>query len=546
MVYDARFYPYRPAIIKKNVTADTAMAVEQMHLQMPGVRADAVSIRAYASADPNWSLSHIVGYTGSFTQADCSFYQRLYPAERVQCASDQEGQSGVEAGFDAYLHGINGRDQVEVDAGERPIRTLSRIAPVSGDRVSLTINWQLQQQVSRDLAAALQKLNLTQGSVVMEDVRTGQILASVSLPSYNSNLFESPNNSKAITQLLRNPASPLVDLATQGQLPPGSTFKVITAAAALETGTVDVSTMIDDTGVIKLCGSGGVGCQSFYGWQPPPGLGPVNVVGALAESSDIFFYTVSGGNPTKGRRPYVGANRLARWARLFGLGSRLGTDLPGESPGLIPSLTWYNHLNNPVLRTPGTYWTIGQTYNMGIGQGFDETTPLQMANVTATIANGGTLFRPRFVLRVDGRVEPRIGATARWHVIQPFVPSVIRRNFISSYNLALIQQGMHESVTLPLAAHGTSFNVTDPRIDAAGKTGTAQNPKAPHAWWIGYAPYNNPRVAIAVVVPYANSEGAYTAAPIAHKALEDYFHLQPTKANWLDDVTQQLVGGGAQ
>jgi penicillin-binding protein 2 len=177
---------------------------------------------------------------------------------------------------------------------------------------------------------------------------------------------------------------------------------------------------------------------------------------------------------------------------------------------------------------------------MGIGQGQNLVTPLQMANVVATIANGGTLYRPQIVDHVAGRMTPRKGISKKPHTIVPFVPQIIRRGFIDPGNLALVQEGMHESVTLP-GWDGTSYYVKDPRIDAAGKTGTAEAPGGANAWWVGYAPFNNPRVAVAVVVPSASSEGAYLAAPIAHKVFEDYFHKAPTKPDWLVDVSRQLT-----
>jgi penicillin-binding protein 2 len=185
---------------------------------------------------------------------------------------------------------------------------------------------------------------------------------------------------------------------------------------------------------------------------------------------------------------------------------------------------------------------------MSIGQGFDEVTPLQMVNLVATIANGGTLYRPRVVERIQGEVVPRRGSLAAGQVIQPFVPAIVRRNFLSPETVSLIQEGMHESVDLP-GFLGTSFNVRDPRIDAAGKTGTSEatdlkGNQVPHAWWVGYAPYQNPKIAVAVVVPNADTEGAYGAAPVAHKIFEDYFHLKPSKPNWLDDVIHFLVGSG--
>lgn len=540
-----RWRDYAPALIKPNVSADVAMVIKQLHASLPGVQAEPSSVRGYRW-DPQLSLSHLLGYTVSIDPATYTAARRAYPAEHVQ-NSDQVGSTGIEAQVDPYLHGINGTEQVEVDAGERPVRILKQGTSVPGDSVYLTIDWKLQRQVAQDLGAALAQLHLRKGVAILEDVRTGKILSMVSLPSFNNDWFANGISAKRYASLLNDPAHPLNDLALAGQYPPGSTFKVVTAAAALGTGVADANRYIDDTGYIKLCSVYDPSvCRVFNGWQPG-GLGSLNIVGALARSSDIYFYTVAGGNPNKDpNMPKIGGDRLAAYARRLGLGAPTGIDLPGEAPGLVPSRTWFDHLPIGPLRNPGETWHIGNDYNMAIGQGQNLATPLQMVNLTSTIANGGTLYRPRLVDRIIGRVIPQKGLLPRTQVIRPFVPSIVRRNVINPDNLALIQQGLHMSVT-PLP-YGTSFNVVDPRIDAAGKTGTAEDIGGPDAWWIGYAPFNHPRVAVCVLVPNADSEGAYVAAPVAHKVLEDYFHLPPSKKDWLNDVQRFLVqsAGGTQ
>jgi penicillin-binding protein 2 len=539
---------YAPALIKPNVSADVAMVIKQLHATLPGVRADPSSVRGYRW-DPQNSLSHLLGYTVSIGPNTYAADRRLYPAENF-LNSDQVGSTGIEAQVDPYLHGINGTEQVEVDAGERPVRVLKKGTSIPGDNVYLTVDSKVQKQVAQDLGAALAQLHLRKGVAILEDVHTGKIISIVSLPSYNNDWFSNGISAKRYASLLSDPAHPLNDIAISGQYPPGSTFKVVTAAAALGTGVADVNRYIDDTGYIKLCSVyNPLSCRVFNGWQPG-GLGSLNVVGALARSSDIYFYTVAGGNPNKDpNMPKIGGDRLAAYARRMGLGSPTGIDLPGEMPGLVPSKTWFDHLPVGPLRNAGETWHIGNDYNMAIGQGQDWATPLQMVNVAATIANGGTLLRPRVVDHISGTVIPQKGALATSQVLQPFVPSIVRHNVISPDNLALIQQGMHMSVT-PLP-YGTSWNVVDPRINAAGKTGTAEDSTgngAPDAWWIGYAPFNHPQVAVCVLVPNANAEGAYVAAPIAHKVLEDYFHLAPLKKDWLVDVQQMLVpsAGGTQ
>jgi penicillin-binding protein 2 len=537
-VQQNEWHPYVGSPIHARVSEQAAMVIKQLHYELPGIRVEPTGQRNYA-ADAGDSIAHILGYTTGISTAALHQYKRLYPSLNTDI-TDQAGASGVEAVLDAYLHGSNGREQVEVDVGERPVRVLRPATTVPGDKVYLTIDWKLQQEISNDLASALAKLRLKEGVAIMEEVNTGRILAMVSFPSFYNNWF-AQNDLKQENAVLKDPSDPLLNLATQGQFPPGSTYKVVTAAAALQTGVANASTTYDDTGSIKLCATFG-GCQTFDGWASG-GLGTVNVVSALEKSSDIYFYTVTGGNPNIGKVPHLGPDLLAKYARLFGLGAPTGIQLPEQS-GLVPDSRWFLH-------NYGVPWSIGDSYNVGIGQGDNLVTPLQMVNVASTIANGGTLYRPQIIDHITGRIVPRTGISAKEHTILPFVPEPVRSGFVSPQNLALIQQGMYESVNAPGQWTGTSWLAQDPRIKLAGKTGTAEvYEKAPHAWWIGYAPFKHPKVAVVVMVPNADSEGAYIGAPIGHKMIEDYFHLQPYLIDrpgdtyWLDDVSQQLVGPG--
>ena len=535
LVWQGRFRPYEPAIIKTDVTTQTAMIVIEYHNRLPGVRADPGAVRHYREDNGLFSLSHILGYAGLIDGPTYKLYRSTYPRAGVSLL-DQTGKTGIEYQLDPYLHGVNGTQRVEVDAGERPVRVLHSDGGVPGDSVHLTLDWKLQQKVSRDLAAALAHVGLRRGVAILEDVQTGAVRAMVSLPSFNANDFSHRVSAKEFGALMNDPAHPLNDMATAGVFPPGSTYKIITAAAALQSHVIDGSTVVNDNGQIKIpCAFTTGTCQTYMGWFPPPGLGPMNIQSALAQSSDIFFWTVAGGNPNLGSRPYVGVDRLSRFAKLFGMGSPTGIDLPGEAAGLVPHRT--------------SQWHIGDTYNMAIGQGDDLATPLQMVNITATIANGGTLYQPKIIGSLSGRVDPKRGILRKSRALQSFVPTVMRRNFIAPENIALIQSGLHASVQ-PFPK-GTSYNVVDNRIDPAGKTGTAEdhpenqpNVAAADAWWVGYAPFSQPKVAVVVLVPNAGSEGAFTAAPIARKLLDDYFNLPPVKQNWLSDVTRSLASTG--
>jgi penicillin-binding protein 2 len=533
-IWKNRWRPYTPVVVKPDVSDTIAMVIKQLHSELPGVRADPSSVRNYVN-DPQLSLSHILGYTGVMDSSTYSLYHKLYPIEHAGL-TDQVGMQGIEASMDPYLHGVNSIDEVEVDAGERPIRVLRHGRTVAGDSIYVTIDSNLQRQVAADLQTGLDRLNVRQGVAILEDVHTGQILSMVSLPSYDNNWYAGGISAKHLAALMKDPAQPQLNLATQGQFPQGSIFKVITATAALQTGAVNADTIVDDNGAIQLPG------HTYNGWARG-GLGPMNIVSALALSSDIYFYTVAGGNPEQPAVGHAGATAVARYSRLYGLGQPTGIELP-EQPGFVPSPAWYNSpstLGTSIRPNASYTWHIGDTYNMAIGQGFNLATPLQMVNVTATIANGGTLYRPTLIKEIVGRLQPRRGITRRTTVIQPFVPQAIRDHFVNPANLQLIQQGMHQGVSNSWST-GTSYYVYDPRIDAAGKTGTAEAPTGGvDAWWIGYAPFNHPKVAVVVMVPNAGGEGAFAAAPIAHKLFEDYFHLK-ADPNPLDNVQAMLVG----
>jgi len=541
LVMSNQWRAYEPVLVKKRIPSTVALVIKQLHTQLPGVRAELASYRRYVN-DPGMSLAHILGYTGEITSDTYPRYRHGYPLEHYGL-TDTIGRAGLELGLESYLHGVNGNQQVEVDARELPIRTLGARPSIPGDSVYLTINDRLQRHVAQDLQAGAQQLGVRRGVAVVEDVHTGQILAMVSLPSFNNTEFSRGISQARFNKLNNDPATPLNDQATAGTFPPGSTYKVVTATAALESGAVDAGTTVDDTGAIKI------GSRVFQGWKPG-GLGNMNVISALALSSDIYFYTVAGGNPNlTPDPPHVGATKIAKYANMFGLGSPLGIDLPNESSGFVPTPQWFNNLKPaPLVKNPGDIWTIGKTYNVAIGQGEDLVTPLQMASITATIANGGTVYRPRIVKNIVGRVVPHGGVSAHNRVVQAFAPQILRHDFINSYDLGLIQQGMHQSVSNDWNT-GTSREVYDPRIDAAGKTGTAEAPGGADAWWIGYAPYNNPEIAVSVLMPGSSTEGAYGAAPIAHKIFEDYFGLparsveHPGSSDWLLDISKQLPSG---
>ncbi|MFN8422425.1 MAG: penicillin-binding transpeptidase domain-containing protein [Anaerolineae bacterium] len=412
----------------------------------------------------------------------------------------------------------------------------TRRDPVPGANLELAIDLSFQEAAEQALARGLKRSGSKSGAVVAIDPRDGSVRALVTLPTFDNNMFSTGASPEAFVRLLTDPDLPLVNRALTGQ-PPGSTFKLITASAGLQEGVITAQTRIVDPGAIYLPNAYNPDArQQFVCWNRG-GHGSLNVVGAIAQSCDVFFYEVAGAYYEGGaNQPGLGSDRLGAYAQAFGLGALTGIELVGEVPGLVPNKRWLAAHN-------GEYWGTGQTYNMGIGQSYILATPLQMANAVAAIANGGTLHRPHLVTRVKdaaGRDDPR----------HP-VGGEIRRVPVDPAYLALVREGMRQAV---LPGGTASWAGLPSSVAIAGKTGTAEfvdivkdkdgratvrtdkyGNLLTHAWFVAFAPYDAPEIALAVFVDGRGLdhiiEGSQVAAPIAADILRTYFGLpQPAPA----------------
>lgn len=508
LIEEGRKSPFTPVILAHNVPREVAFLIEEEHFDLPGVVVQIEAQREYIDGP---LLSHIIGYVGPIPEERAESY--LESPDSDYEPNDLVGLTGVELTFEEELRGKKGRKHIEVDVAGREVRTVgSALDPQPGYNLILTIDLDLQKEATEALQEGMTTAGSKSGVVVAMDPQTGEILALVSLPSYNNNLFIGGISLEDYQALQEDPHHPLVDYALTGQYPPGSTFKIIGAAAGLEEGIINRHTLINDPGVIwlpnKYAPDDPTLAQPFHCWLKT-GHGPLSVVSAIAQSCDIFFYKLAGGYENFAG---LGLPTLAYYARLFGLGSPTGIDLPGESEGLIPSEDWKR-------LTYGEAWVTGDTYNMAIGQGFVLTTPLQMLNATAAVANGGTLYRPQIVREVRD---------AEGNIVRPFRKEVIRQLPIAPENLALVQEGMRAAV-----AWGTGWKVNLPGVAVAGKTGSAEYPgprdregKLPtHAWFMAYAPAEDPEIALVVFIE-GGGEGSVTAAPVAARILAHYFDLQ--------------------
>jgi penicillin-binding protein 2 len=491
--------PFTPAVFKDDLTEDQAFMLRERLSDLPGVRVVVNARRDYPFGP---LVSNILGYV---YRIDPDEYAKLKNAGYQP--DDRLGKTGVELTYESLLRGVPGEKVVETDASGREVRTIDERPAQPGANVTLSIDLDLQRKVTEILQAGMGKS--ANAAAVVVDVRTGEVLALVSLPSYDNNVFTNPKDSSAIEQLLNDPGKPLVDHAIAEMYPPGSTFKQVTALAALQEGIANANTQITSLGSIQVKNQ--YDPKIVYTFKDWAALGTLNFYRGVAMSSDVYFYYLAGGytDPNTGREVFqgLGATRLAAWARKFGLGSATGIDLPGESEGNIPDPDWKQ-------ATFGEPWTIGDTYNMGIGQGYVTATPIQMAMVTAAVANGGDVLVPHVVHQVT---------SADGKVIVPPTRKVKSNLNVDPRNIAVLREGMREAVD-----GGTAATAAIKGVQVAGKTGTAEFGERhadgtydEHGWFTGFGPFDNPEIAVAVFLDRGN--GALNAAPVASKIFDYYF-----------------------
>ena len=512
----AELAPYRPALLKMDIPRDIALLLEEEHLDWPGVLVQAVPQREYLYGP---LLAHYLGYVGPIPAEQVADYE----ARGYDSNQDQVGLTGVEYSFEDQLFGQDGTKLIEVDIAGREVRTVGQVQPQTpGNNLHLTLDLGLQQAATDILARQMKVVGKKQGVVVAMNPQTGEILAMVSLPSYDDNEFTGGISSDKLEALQTDQNRPLLNHAISGQFAPGSVFKIVTASAGLAEGVIDTGTRLYCGGTMWLPNrfypEDPSLAQPFYCWthKYSSSHGSMSVISALAQSCDIFFYQVAGGYRTQFQG--LGQEKLAYYAELFGLGSPTGVDLPAETAGLVPTGKW-KRINYSES------WVTGDTYNMAIGQGFVLVTPLQMLNAAAAVANGGTLYRPQVVREIvdsDGQI------------VQAFAPDVIRQLPISADLIEVVRQGMRAAV----GYGGTATAAALPGVAVAGKTGTAEffidrnNDRRPdrdregnlptHAWFVGFAPYDNPQIALVVFV-FGGGDGSAVAVPIARDILEYYF-----------------------
>jgi penicillin-binding protein 2 len=473
--------------LKDGLSLREAALIESHRYELPGVMVQADSQRNYPDG---LTAAHLLGYVGevSADQLEKAESGDLHQGSIV-------GQYGVERTFDRFLRGRPGQKTIEVDALGHEKRTVTVQESQAGDDLYLTIDLRLQR-LAEDL------LGGEAGAIVALDPTTGEVLALASRPTFDPNRLSREMTAKQWESIVQDEARPLTNRATQGQYPPGSTFKIVMAAAALESQTIDPSTKI------RCVGGFPFGRRVYKDWKAG-GHGWMDVNQAIVDSCDVFFYTV-------GSR--MGIDLIASYANQFGLGRETGIELPSERVGIVPSTAWKG-------KAKGQAWLPGETISASIGQGYVTVTPIQMAHLTATVAHDGVSFKPRLVRAVMERATQRLLAT-------PAVPN--GQLAVSPATLDLIQNALAGVVT-----HGTAARARSTLVSIAGKTGTAQTaalrsgpekdiPKKfrDHAWFVSYAPTEAPRIAVVVLAEHMGHGGS-AAAPLAKQMIEAFIKLAP-------------------
>ncbi|MBF0303620.1 MAG: penicillin-binding protein 2 [Desulfamplus sp.] len=484
---------YKPLLLKRNITRDQLAVVEAHAFDLPGVKVDVELMRKYIYKK---SAAHLIGYLGEINSQEIE--NNTYPDVK---SGDSIGRYGAEKSFEDILRGKRGGRQIEVDASGSLVRVINTVNPLPGKNILLTIDSKLQQTIESIMEDKT-------GAVVAIDPSNGDVLAMVSVPSFDLNDFIGGISNDKWKSLISNPDKPIANKAIQGEYPPASTYKIVTAIAALEEGVADIHTTHFCPGYYKY------GNREYRCWKKS-GHGRVNIVKALEKSCDVFFYRTG---------EAVGVDTLAKYAIGCGLGKVTNIELANERPGLIPTGAWKK-------KRFGTPWQGGETLSVAIGQGFNLTTPLQMAALLAAIGNSGTIYRPRILKSIQEYNEAI-------DIHKELKPEISGGLPASSQTLEFVKEGLLNVVE---SEGGTARKIRIQGIDIAGKTGTAQvftlkksdrdskrkfaRHLRDHAWFVCYAPAQNPVIAVAIIIEHGE-HGSTAAAPVASEVIRAWLEIK--------------------
>ncbi len=469
-----------PFLLQENISQDQALFFLEKAKNFPGIKIEKRSLRNYADG---LIFSHIIGYEGKIKREE----KEENPDYLM---TDSIGKYGLEKYYEKNLRGEKGTFRVEVDSLGIIKKEIGVINPVPGDNLYLNINADLQKKIFDSLAETMDKESLPGAAAVAIDPRDGGVLALVSLPSFDNNLFAKGISVEEYKNLISDEKKPLFNRVVSGEYAPGSVIKPLIACAALSEGVISENTQIESRGGIQ------VGNWFFGDWKAH---GFTDVRKAIAVSSDVFFYSVGGGY---GNIRGMGMSVMKKYEEQFGLGKISGLDTTGEASGFIPDEKWKEE-------TLKEKWYVGNSYHAAIGQGYLTATPLQLANYIAAIANGGILYQPRLVYQIKKNNGEKI--------LLP--PKILNSNFIDKKIIEIVREGMRMTVT-----EGTAQILKNLPVAVAGKTGTAQygNKEETFGWFVSFAPYENPEIVLVVLLE-GQKENTYNAVPVTEKIYRWYF-----------------------
>ena len=471
---------FDPIRIKQDVTPDIVTIIEEQKYDYPGVIIEVQPIRNYILKQ---ECAHTLGYVSEISDAELEAKK-----DKGYKSGDIIGQFGLERVYDQYIRGVDGGEQVEVDVAGKPVQILGKKEPQPGYDLVLTIDRELQVAAEQAVDKMLGEIGANAAAAVVLNPQNGEVLAMVSRPAFDPNLFAHGISTKDWNAINTNPYHPMDNKTITGEYPPGSTFKIVTGTAALDAGKVAPDEMIFDSGQHWLVPKGNAGGEAL-GW--------LDFHNALAHSDNVYFYEM-------GNR--LGADLLESYAKRFGLGEVTGIDLPYESPGLAD----WKEYKWDVYHDE---FYLSEIMDAAIGQGFNLVTPLQASMVMGEIAANGKRFRPHVVKKI---------VTQAGELIKEFTPELAGELNVSQDIIQLVQAGLHEVTKTGTAAR----NFEGFAYEIAGKTGTAENSQGPdHGWFVGYAPFDNPTVSVAVIVENGGF-GASSAVPIGRDILEAAFKIQ--------------------
>lgn len=474
-----------PVVIKENIDRDTALLLETQIDDFEGIRLEKNAVREYKDA---LVFSHVIGYTAKISEKELAGKDDYLPTDYV-------GKIGIEQSYENFLKGESGRYLIHLDAMHNILKEVFDKKSEIGNNVILSVDAGLQKKAYELLEKTRKEIGNRGAIFVAINPKNGEILSALSSPGYDNNLFSHGISFDDYQKMKNDRLTPLFNRFLAGKYPSGSTIKPFLAAAALQEKIITPERQILSTGGI-IVGSNPETARVFNDWKEG-GHGMVNMFQAIAQSVNTYFYTIGGSYyDIKG----LGPERIEKYLKLFGFGNSLNVDISGESAGLIPTQDWKRDRLNED-------WYIGDTYNLSIGQGYLGVTPLQLVAATSSIANGGILYKPRFVNKI---------IDSNGNIIKEYDPEIIRENFIDEKNINSVRKAMRETV---LTGSARSLNALS--IEVAGKTGTAQfgGEGKTHALFTAFAPYDDPQIAMVILIE-GGGEGSSTAVPIAREIFQ--------------------------